>query len=101
MPFQKGGKRKKTAWDHHVAKTRSKNAGMSFKEVLRLAGKTYKKSPKVTPDVAAEGAAAVKKTRKKRKKRKRGKSNQTKKKHHRRRRTRRKGRKGRSRSRDR
>ena len=92
MPFQKGGKRKKTAWDHHVAKTRSKNAGMSFKEVLRLAGKTYKKSPKVTPEVAVEGVAAVKKTRKRHKRRKSRKSSHTKKKRHRRRRRRRKGR---------
>ncbi|MEE8599126.1 MAG: hypothetical protein V3S69_06410 [Dehalococcoidales bacterium] len=92
MPKQKGGKRKKTAWDHHVAKTRSKNAGMSFKEVLRLAGKTYKKSPKVTPEVAVERVTAVKKTRKRHKRRKSRKSSHTKKKRHRRRRRRRKGR---------
>jgi len=78
--------------------TKRQHAGMSFKEVLRLAGKTYKKSPKVTPEVAVEGVAAVKKTRKRHKRRKSRKRSHTKKKHRRRRR-RRKGRKGRSRSR--
>ena len=92
MPKQKGGKKPLNAWMRHVMDTKSKNAGMSFKEVLRLAGKTYKKSPKVTPEVAVEGVAAVKKTRKRHKRRKSRKSSHTRKKRHRRRRRRRKGR---------
>ena len=36
-------KRKPTAWNIHVAKTRAKNPGKSFKECLQLASKSYKK----------------------------------------------------------
>ncbi len=99
MTKQKGAKKPLNAWMRHVMETKRKHGGMSFKEVLRLAGKTYKKSPKVTPEVAAEGVAVVKKTRKRHKRRKRGKSSRTKKRRHRRRG--RRGRRGRSRSRGR
>ena len=32
-------------WIDHVMKTRSAHAGKSFKEILKMAKKTYKKSP--------------------------------------------------------
>ena len=32
-------------WIEHVMKTRRANAGKSFKEILQMAKKTYKKSP--------------------------------------------------------
>lgn len=37
--------RKLNAWMRHVMAERSRHPGKSFKDVLRLAKKTYKKSP--------------------------------------------------------
>jgi len=36
-------KRKETAWSKHIKETMKKNPKMKFKDVLKLAGKTYKK----------------------------------------------------------
>lgn len=56
-----------TAWLKHVKATMKANVGMPFKEVLKLAGKTYKKGESVV-----KYAVTGKKTRKHR--RRRGKS---------------------------
>jgi len=36
-------KRKETAWSKHIKETMKKNPKLQFKDVLKLAGKTYKK----------------------------------------------------------
>ena len=36
-------KRKETAWSKHIKETMKKNPKLKFKDVLKLAGKTYKK----------------------------------------------------------
>jgi hypothetical protein len=43
-PAAKGGKR--SAWMSHVKMTMKANKGKSLKQVLKMAGKTYKKSKK-------------------------------------------------------
>ena len=55
--------RKLNAWMKHVMSERSRHPGKSFKDVLKLAKKTYKKSP-----VEKEGP-----TRKHRRRRRKGK----------------------------
>ena len=42
-PPMEGGK-KRSAWMRHVTATMKANKGKSFKQILTLAGKTYKKS---------------------------------------------------------
>ena len=40
-----GGKRKRSRWIIHVMDTHKANAGKAFKDILKMAAKTYKKSP--------------------------------------------------------
>jgi hypothetical protein len=41
----KGGKRKRSKWIIHVMATNKANPGKAFKDILKMAAKTYKKSP--------------------------------------------------------
>lgn len=45
-PLDGGKKRALGAWPSHVKATAKANKGMSFKNILKLAGKTYKKTAK-------------------------------------------------------
>ena len=52
--MQKGGKRKKSAWMQHVAKTMAEMPNVALRDVLKAASKTYKKGSSVTGAVSAK-----------------------------------------------
>ena len=74
-------KRKPTAWSLHIKETMKANPGMLLKDVLKLAGKTYKKGKAavttVVTDVSDVAKAAVDTTRKTLKKTVGGKKTKT------------------------
>lgn len=55
-----GGKR--SAWMSHVKKTMKANKGKSLKQVLKMAGKTYKKVKKGGANGVGSTAASVEET---------------------------------------
>ena len=66
-------------WMDHVQVTRKANAGKSFKEVLVLAGKTYKKGSSSSSTPCAKKARKSRKTKKSKKPRKTRKARKTRK----------------------
>jgi hypothetical protein len=66
-------------WLAHVKQVKAKNSGLSFKQVLKLAAKSYKKiSPAKKPAGKTRKARKSKKSPKRRKSAKRRKSNKKK-----------------------
>ena len=85
--MQKGGKRKKSAWMQHVAKTMTEMPNVALRDVLKAASKTYKKGAAVTGTVLLLKKKRRRKTRRKtRRKKRRKKRRKTRRKTRRRRR---------------
>tara|TARA_B100000795_G_scaffold250087_1_gene218024 strand:+ start:5779 stop:6291 length:513 start_codon:yes stop_codon:yes gene_type:complete len=73
-----GKKRKLSKWIIHVMETKKANAGKAFKDILKMAAKTYKKSPETKHKKIHKKQRTYKKG-KKGKKKKKGKKSKRKK----------------------
>ena len=71
--MQKGGKRKKSAWMQHVAKTMAEMPNVALRDVLKAASKTYKKGSSVAGAVLVKTKHHRKRRRKTRQKTRRKK----------------------------